>query len=35
MIKPSDPPQHKVIPGNMEASDETLEKEAGNDMNKV
>lgn len=27
--------KHKVIPGNMEASDETLEKEAGNDMNKV
>uniref|UniRef100_A0A3P9BKU7 Huntingtin interacting protein 1 related n=1 Tax=Maylandia zebra TaxID=106582 RepID=A0A3P9BKU7_9CICH len=27
--------QHKVIPGNLEASDETLEKEAGSDMNKV
>uniref|UniRef100_A0A3P8R458 I/LWEQ domain-containing protein n=1 Tax=Astatotilapia calliptera TaxID=8154 RepID=A0A3P8R458_ASTCA len=26
---------HKVIPGNLEASDETLEKEAGSDMNKV
>uniref|UniRef100_A0A3Q3CQF0 ENTH domain-containing protein n=1 Tax=Haplochromis burtoni TaxID=8153 RepID=A0A3Q3CQF0_HAPBU len=27
--------EHKVIPGNLEASDETLEKEAGSDMNKV
>nr|XP_019938192.1 PREDICTED: huntingtin-interacting protein 1-related protein-like [Paralichthys olivaceus] len=27
--------KHKVIPGNLEASDETLEKEAGTDMNKV
>ncbi|KAM7368622.1 hypothetical protein PAMP_012945 [Pampus punctatissimus] len=27
--------QHKVIPGNLEATDETLEKEAGSDMNKV
>lgn len=29
------PPQHKVIPGNLEASDDTLEREAGTDMNKV
>lgn len=29
------PPQHKTIPGNMEASDETLDREAGNDMTKV
>uniref|UniRef100_A0A673CNF4 Huntingtin interacting protein 1 related n=1 Tax=Sphaeramia orbicularis TaxID=375764 RepID=A0A673CNF4_9TELE len=29
------PPQHKTIPGNMEATDETLEREAGTDMNKV
>uniref|UniRef100_A0A3Q1GPG3 Huntingtin interacting protein 1 related n=1 Tax=Acanthochromis polyacanthus TaxID=80966 RepID=A0A3Q1GPG3_9TELE len=28
-------PQHKVIPGNLEASDETLEREAGTDMTKV
>lgn len=28
-------PQHKVIPGNLEATDETLEREAGNDMTKV
>lgn len=28
-------PQHKTIPGNMEASDETLDREAGNDMTKV
>uniref|UniRef100_A0A665U8I9 Huntingtin interacting protein 1 related n=1 Tax=Echeneis naucrates TaxID=173247 RepID=A0A665U8I9_ECHNA len=27
--------KHKVIPGNMEASDETLEREAGSDMNRV
>ncbi|XP_067430528.1 huntingtin-interacting protein 1-related protein-like [Thunnus thynnus] len=27
--------KHKVIPGNLEATDETLEKEAGSDMNKV
>ncbi|XP_054613531.1 huntingtin-interacting protein 1-related protein-like [Dunckerocampus dactyliophorus] len=27
--------KHKVIPGNLEASDETLEREAGSDMNKV
>ncbi|XP_040914591.1 huntingtin-interacting protein 1-related protein-like [Toxotes jaculatrix] len=27
--------KHKVIPGNLEASDETLEKEAGTDMTKV
>ncbi|XP_047424954.1 huntingtin-interacting protein 1-related protein-like isoform X2 [Mugil cephalus] len=27
--------KHKVIPGNMEASDETLEREAGTDMTKV
>ncbi|XP_041667354.1 huntingtin-interacting protein 1-related protein-like [Cheilinus undulatus] len=27
--------KHKVIPGNMEVSDETLEKEAGTDMTKV
>ncbi|CAL8278192.1 unnamed protein product [Merluccius merluccius] len=27
--------KHKTIPGNLEASDETLEKEAGSDMNKV
>ncbi|XP_059213454.1 huntingtin-interacting protein 1-related protein-like [Centropristis striata] len=27
--------KHKVIPGNMEASDETLDREAGNDMTKV
>lgn len=27
--------QHKVIPGNLEASDETLEREAGSDMSKV
>lgn len=27
--------QHKVIPGNLEATDETLEREAGNDMTKV
>uniref|UniRef100_A0A3Q1FP33 Huntingtin interacting protein 1 related n=1 Tax=Acanthochromis polyacanthus TaxID=80966 RepID=A0A3Q1FP33_9TELE len=26
---------HKVIPGNLEASDETLEREAGTDMTKV
>ena len=29
------PPQHKVIPANLEASDETLEREAGTDKNKV
>lgn len=29
------PPQHKVIPGNLEASDETLEREAGSDTTKV
>uniref|UniRef100_A0A3P9H3G9 I/LWEQ domain-containing protein n=1 Tax=Oryzias latipes TaxID=8090 RepID=A0A3P9H3G9_ORYLA len=27
--------QHKVIPGNMEATDDTLEKEAGTDMTKL
>ncbi|XP_077352659.1 huntingtin-interacting protein 1-related protein [Festucalex cinctus] len=27
--------QHKAIPGNLEASDETLEREAGSDMNRV
>ncbi|XP_054875207.1 huntingtin-interacting protein 1-related protein-like isoform X3 [Amphiprion ocellaris] len=27
--------KHKVIPGNLEASDETLEREAGTDMTKV
>uniref|UniRef100_A0A7N5ZVC5 I/LWEQ domain-containing protein n=1 Tax=Anabas testudineus TaxID=64144 RepID=A0A7N5ZVC5_ANATE len=27
--------KHKVIPGNLEASDETLEREAGSDMSKV
>ncbi|XP_030006080.1 huntingtin-interacting protein 1-related protein [Sphaeramia orbicularis] len=27
--------KHKTIPGNMEATDETLEREAGTDMNKV
>ncbi|XP_075885676.1 huntingtin-interacting protein 1-related protein [Nelusetta ayraudi] len=27
--------KHKVIPGNLEATDETLEREAGNDMTKV
>ncbi|CAB1439818.1 unnamed protein product [Pleuronectes platessa] len=27
--------KHKVIPANLEASDETLEREAGTDMNKV
>lgn len=27
--------QHKLIPGSMEISDETLHKEAGNDMTKV
>uniref|UniRef100_A0A8C4F4G1 I/LWEQ domain-containing protein n=1 Tax=Dicentrarchus labrax TaxID=13489 RepID=A0A8C4F4G1_DICLA len=27
--------QHKVIPGNLEISDETLDREAGNDMTKV
>lgn len=27
--------QHKVIPGNLEASDDTLEREAGTDMTKV
>ncbi|AWO95892.1 putative huntingtin-interacting protein 1-related protein-like, partial [Scophthalmus maximus] len=27
--------KHKVIPGNLEASDDTLEREAGTDMNKV
>lgn len=28
-------PQHKVIPGNLEASDETLEREAGTDNAKL
>ncbi|XP_028318296.1 huntingtin-interacting protein 1-related protein-like [Gouania willdenowi] len=28
-------PQHKVIPANLEISDETLERESGTDMNKV
>ncbi|KAF3849238.1 hypothetical protein F7725_015735 [Dissostichus mawsoni] len=27
--------KHKLIPGNLEASDETLDKETGNDKNKV
>lgn len=27
--------QHKLIPGSMETSDETLHREAGNDMTKV
>lgn len=27
--------QHKLIPGSMEISDETLHREAGNDMTKV
>uniref|UniRef100_A0A3P9PWV1 Huntingtin interacting protein 1 related n=1 Tax=Poecilia reticulata TaxID=8081 RepID=A0A3P9PWV1_POERE len=29
------PQQHKVIPGNLEASDDTLEREAGTDMTKM
>uniref|UniRef100_A0A3Q2P3A4 Huntingtin interacting protein 1 related n=1 Tax=Fundulus heteroclitus TaxID=8078 RepID=A0A3Q2P3A4_FUNHE len=29
------PQQHKVIPGNLEATDETLEREAGTDMTKM
>uniref|UniRef100_A0A8C7LXW2 I/LWEQ domain-containing protein n=1 Tax=Oncorhynchus mykiss TaxID=8022 RepID=A0A8C7LXW2_ONCMY len=28
-------PQHKVIPGNLEATDETVEREAGTDVNKI